>query len=348
MVTRSHIAWMLCALPALACRPDVSGRPSELFVPRVLAIRSVPAEAPKSASIEYDALLAGPEGAVDPSGLDWALCNQRKPLTVSGPISLECRKRTSEVLTPLGFGAQVTGDLPDDVCNRFGPFPPPPAAEGEPSERPADPDTTGGFYQPVRVVTDVSGMDEYTAGQTRLICGGLPGAAQEVSVEYVRTLVPNTNTALDGLSAERDGGDEEEIDTTPDGTALTVSPLERLTFKTRWAECNEEPGCGEVDCPQVPDEERPHCTGSEPYNYLDPISRQLVVRRESIRVSWFATAGSFQSDRTGRAADDTLVPTTENAWVAPPADRSPVYLWAVIRDDRGGVGWSQFKVEVTE
>jgi hypothetical protein len=61
-----------------------------------------------------------------------------------------------------------------------------------------------------------------------------------------------------------------------------------------------------------------------------------------MRVSWFSTAGTFASDRTGRAADDRAT-FTDNAWTAPEEVRT-VHLFAVLRDDRGGVTWSTLAV----
>jgi hypothetical protein len=74
-------------------------------------------------------------------------------------------------------------------------------------------------------------------------------------------------------------------------------------------------------------------------------SRQLVVQRESMRVSWFATAGSFANDATGRGIDEYLLVSTENDWTAP-VDTTEAVLWAVLRDSRGGVSWNRYRVTV--
>ena len=59
---------------------------------------------------------------------------------------------------------------------------------------------------------------------------------------------------------------------------------------------------------------------------------------------WFATAGTFDEDHTGREEGD-VAPSTDNAWTAP-SSAGQVHLWAVIRDDRGGVGWRSFTIDV--
>ena len=74
--------------------------------------------------------------------------------------------------------------------------------------------------------------------------------------------------------------------------------------------------------------------------------RRLQIRREAIRVSWFATAGKFDVDRTDRSADDTTA-TSSNTWT-PPAHAGDVHLWIVLRDDRGGSGWQSYRISVTD
>jgi hypothetical protein len=97
-----------------------------------------------------------------------------------------------------------------------------------------------------------------------------------------------------------------------------------------------------ASCPQ--DCAKPHgCTGSEPYIYFDPQNRSLLDRREAVRVSWFANAGHFDHERTGRAELDASSNTTDNPWTAPD-DSFDVWLWVVIRDDRGGTGWSSYRL----
>ncbi len=51
----------------------------------------------------------------------------------------------------------------------------------------------------------------------------------------------------------------------------------------------------------------------------------LSPQREAMRVSWFATAGAFEHDVSGRAADDPAL-TADNEWVAP-ATAVTAHLW---------------------
>jgi hypothetical protein len=82
----------------------------------------------------------------------------------------------------------------------------------------------------------------------------------------------------------------------------------------------------------------------EVYAYFDPETQSLRERREAMRVSWFATAGSFESDRTGRGEVEPET-STSNAWTAP-SSPGRVHLWVVLRDSRGGTDFAGYVVEV--
>jgi hypothetical protein len=69
-----------------------------------------------------------------------------------------------------------------------------------------------------------------------------------------------------------------------------------------------------------------------------------VDRREAIAVAWYATSGAFDVDRSGRAGDDTVT-TSDNGWQAPSAGGSAI-MWVVLRDERGGVGWEQYAIDI--
>lgn len=384
------------------CKPELEGRPSAVDEDVVLAVRSSPAEVnPSDMPVEvvtYEALYVGPEGAADPSKLDWAFCDEAKPLAVTGPIAPVCLARrvpditltvsgggdgaapitqTERVLTPFGTGPVARSAAPGNGCRVFGPFPPEPLP-GQPAARPADPDTTGGYYQPVRLLVPSKTGDDYAVGVTRLDCG-IFGATQDQNNEYDKRHRPNENPAILSLTVTRGNGRSVTVDEEPGGSPVsgdsagggsladggasdagagpprdagisqetdagvstprrTVSPGETVTFRASWARC--APPCSGANC-AAPEP----CTGSEAYLDLDLISHELVDRRESIRVSWYSNAGSFDHDRTGRTESDVDTPDTDNAWTAPSA-AADVRLWLVIRDDRGGVGWSSYVIHV--
>jgi hypothetical protein len=89
------------------------------------------------------------------------------------------------------------------------------------------------------------------------------------------------------------------------------------------------------------------CSGAETYLTYDPATQSLAERNESIRVSWYATDGSFEHDRTGRTEAEADQTDTSNDWTAP-GSAATVRFWLVIRDDRRGVNWKTFDINVTD
>lgn len=341
------LALTLVIASAYACKPELEGRPSRVESERILAVRSEPAAAAPGADVHYDTLYVGPDGELSGDDLDWGICNVRKALAESGTISGKCLFLEAPGLDLLGTGSGVDASVPRDACETFGPTPPTPKP-GEPNLRPVDPDPTGGYYQPVRVLAR-GDEQEYAVGVTRLACG-LGGATQEQSADYNRRYRPNENPQLDALGLLRADGLEVML-SDGDAEPLSVEAGERVLFRASWALCPDDPSCGdgicspgESDCPD--DCNDPHgCTGAEPYVYFDPGQRSIDDRREAIRISWFANAGSFDHERTGRGADEVEQTSSDNQWVAP-QQSGDVLLWVVIRDDRGGVGWRSYRLQV--
>jgi hypothetical protein len=204
--------------------------------------------------------------------------------------------------------------------------------------------------------------DDYVVGVTRLACG-ISGATQDQSIEYGDRYRPNENPALDEMQVRHSNGEKETLPASDTVAEITVAPGERIAFTASWAACPTESTCGDgicgageyaanrkvngMDVEGCPDDcKTPKgCTGSEPYVVLDPVSREIVSHREAIRVSWFATDGSFDHDRTGRTEQEARDGFSENDWVAPSA-KGLVRMWFVVRDDRGGVGWTELSVHV--
>jgi hypothetical protein len=362
VVTRYRVGFLVAtAVASVACKPNIVGRASLVDSERVLVVRSEPAEVKPDDSppkeVTYSALYVGPrDGAPDPSLLEWAFCETQKPLAVTGPIAPACLVRGASVLGPITRGDTMKAPVPGDACEVFGPLPPKPKL-GEPAGRPADPDTTGGYYQPVRLLVPRKGEpDDYAVGVTRLDCG-LGGATQEQAADYTKRHRPNQNPALDSLELTHANGNRETFahhgtDAPDAGGAVapdaggTVAPDagravpsiavargETVTLRANWAAC-----------PTTGTEPAKGCTGAEPYVALDPVAHTLVDRRESMRVSWFATAGGYAHDRTGRTEEDTAS-FSENEWTAPDT-AGQGSLWVVLRDDRGGVGFEALEINV--
>jgi hypothetical protein len=347
----NQIVIVALVFAALGCKPELEGRRSRVDGARVLAVRSQPASARPNDSVSYDALFVKPEGSADPEPLDWALCIARKPLTESGAVSKKCLAREGAALEALGSGAMAEATISENACALFGPTPPAPEP-GEPTPRRVDPDTTGGYYQPVRVVfEDDGGFDQYSTGVTRLSCG-LGGATQEQAAEFTKRSKPNENPELDSLVV-RMGKEDGVLPALDSGDELSVSTGAKVRLRARWPECPAEPECGDEICSPgedvvscLEDCREPHgCRGSELYVYFDPLTRKLTDRREAMRVSWFASDGEFEHDRTGRSEAEASSPDSDNQWTAPDFEGEQ-RIWVVLRDDRGGVGWGSYKIKV--
>ena len=356
MVKTFASSWLgLAALGLLggACTPDIEGGASIIDGPRVLAIRSDPAEAaPKGnppTTITWTALFVGPDGDQDANLLDWAICTERKPLVTAGEMSNECLAAESDALIPVGTGISASGMLPDDGCRLFGPNPPLPKA-GEPAPRPTDPDATGGFYQPLRLLADVPQGDVYSVGLTRISCG-LARVTGEQALDFQQRYRPNENPDFADIVLKTGDGN---VPLTADPlTTATVKAGSNVTFTASWPDCPLTSACGDGICGANEDRmncaddcKEPHgCAGAEPYVAFDLSTRQILDRREGMRVSWYSNVGTFDHDRTGRPENQATSPYTNNSWTAPNG-AADARLWVVLRDDRGGVAFRSLLVHV--
>ena len=264
--------------------------------PRVLAVAATPAEVEAGEAVTLTALYADAGGTLEEAPLDWAFCAAPHPLAELGPVAASCLSPDSDDLLALGAGIRVTGVVPDDACSLFGPNPPPPQGD-EPAGRPADPDATGGYYQPALAFD----ADQPTLAPVRVRCG-LANVTQETYVAwnsgYTSNVAPFPTLHTPG----------------------TVAAGDTVTLTVSW------PGCGIGAC-----------EGAETYVVWDPEAKQLTSRREAISATWFTTGGELALARNGRDGADSAT-EVDNTWTAP--DAGAAALWVVLRDERGGVGFS--------
>lgn len=296
-MSRRAVVAVLALLPA--CVPDLAVRASLVTGTRVLAVRGEPPEAPPGMAVTYTLLVASVDGEVSSPPASWAYCATPKLLTENGTVSPAC---LGDAGRPVASGpAIVTAPVPADACALFGP-------EVSSAElRPRDPDVTGGFYQPIRVV--VAGAETMAIGLERIRCNAA-GTGAELATELDRRYVANENPALLPLEASVDGH-AVSLDAVPRGA--------RVTFRASW-----------------PAED------AERYVVLDPTTQQLVERREWMRVSWFATGGSFANDHTGRTEAESES-STDNEWTAPDAPTT-THVFVVLHDARGGVAFATYAI----
>ncbi len=332
------------------CVPEFEDDSSQVTQRKVLAVRADPAEVSPGAVTRLRVLVAAPVGEdTDAEALAWALCTARKPLTELGPVLQDCVTEfgtDSEKLVSLGSGEAVDATAPADVCSQFGPLVPV-SATGEAAGRPVDPDTTGGYYQPVLV-----GDADVTLGGLRISCSPV-GIRGDQTVAYNRSYRPNENPELTRLEVTSDDG--REVPPTESGERLSVKAGGALELRAEWPTCPREPVCGDglctagedqVSCREDCQTDAKGCTGAESYVWVDPKTRTVEPRREGLTLAWYATAGRFDSHQTGQSETDADGVSTDNRWTAP-STPGLVRLWTVLRDDRGGTSFRSYEIDVT-
>jgi hypothetical protein len=330
-----------------ACVPDFDTDLSELTEPRVVAIASSPAETQSTKPASLTALVAVPEGQ-QPPAVDWTMCLARKPLTELGPVSPQCFE-PADGTTVLDLGRGETADalLDKDVCKLFGPQRPSPK-DGDAAGRPADPDITGGFYQPF-----VARLGQATTlGSVRLDCD-LANVDRDEAVNYRKRYRVNENPRITAISRVTDSAALEPI--TNDDAPLQLARGGATLLRASWDECSAESVCGDGLCTAFEDSTScaedctgtlHGCTGAEPYVWYNRETEHVEPRREGVSVAWYASRGHFEHEQTGLDESQAVSQLfTENHYLAPKT-AGPATIWLVIRDTRGGQSWEIRHLEV--
>jgi len=338
------------ALVAVACKPNLDETVSIVTETRFLAVQAVPAEGAPSASVTFTALVVDGNGPVANPPIAWDFCDARNPLANLGPVSPECQDPGDANLVPLGSGPQASGTVPAIACRQFGPEVPEVVGNETPG-RPVDPDPTGGYYQPVSLFLPGSSGVIASSYGTRISCGLAEGSSDQAN-DYLARYHLNVNPAVASLVDLASGGAPVAADAAGSSATNVVAKGQSLQLEVAWATCPLTDTCGDgicgadeslASCPG--DCTTPEgCAGAERYVNFDLGSQSLVDSREGIHVSWFATGGSFGLDRTGNDGTDATT-TSDNTWQAPGASGT-VHLWVVLHDDRGGIGWGAYTLQV--
>jgi hypothetical protein len=285
-------------LGSVACRPVFDDRDWQIDSVRVLAVKSDPAEAKPGDPVHYTAFLSG--AAAAPPVLAWEFCAAPKPPLENNAVASACLDEAE--LKPAGRGLSIDVATPLDSCLLFGPDTPPGGF------RPRDPDSTGGYYQPLRV--DLEGAVP-TFHLQRVSCH-LADAASDTASAFVQAYTPNRNPTLTPLLARISG----------QPVALAQIPREKtVELELGWS-----------------------AEDAETFAYYDRASQTLTSQRESMRVAWYVDAGRLDNEVTGRAEGD-LTLSSDNRWSAPTLP-GKYHLWAVLRDARGGVDFARYELSV--
>ena len=301
------------------CKPDL-GAPQSLIVgPTILAIRGTPPEAAEGGMATFDALTVDVSGTIAAPQIDWAQCLEPNPPANGNDVSNACLTIPDDTTAP---APTFTATLATDACTLFGPNAPPPI-KGQPPMRPADPDTTGGFYQPVRATWQSDAGPLLAFALQRITCQ-LANAPTDVATMFAANYVPNHNPVLADLVLDPAGAAPSlyaagQASAPP---AATVSAGQKVTLQADFS-----------------------ADSAESFLVWNVLTLTLDRQRESLRLSWFATGGAFEHDATGRSQTE-LETFTQNSWTAPMTP-GPVYFWTVLRDDRGGIDFAAAEIDVT-
>jgi len=183
----------LAVVASVHCVPTLSGSDSLITGTRILAIKAEPAEAAPAVKVTFTTLVAAPGGTVSGAPIVWDFCTAPKPITEDNSVSNACLG--SGALVPAGAGPTAAANTPGKGCTLFGPD------TGSTGFRPRDPDSTGGFYQPLRA--ELSGAPDAFA-LTRIKCD-LPNASADAATAFAKAYKLNKNPQLQPLTATMNG-----------------------------------------------------------------------------------------------------------------------------------------------
>jgi len=210
---------------------------------------------------------------------------------------------------------------PDCLLNRSAPYLTP-IGSGE----------TVRVTMPTVQLTQLGQLDATDGLYVPVVLRAAAGASEVDAVYRLRYtlpfgLPPNHNPTLDGVVQVNGGEDAPAPDMGLPGVVVPLDPAtpmpvrsgDELTLRATFA-----------------------AGSAETYLVLngDPSSRAPTQVTEKLRVSWYATAGSFLHETTGEEAPDNVFTVDKHL---PPAG-SPIDLWVVATDERGGTDWKHYQL----
>jgi hypothetical protein len=336
---RANIGAAVLFVLLSTCKPQVGPPISLISGPAILAVKAEPAEVDPAAAdptVHYEALAVDVGGRVPAANADitspllWSICDQPKPPTESNSVSAACLDQDALPGTAGDSPTTYSAPAPSDSCTLFGPSIPLTPAD-QPPIRPRDPDVTGGYYLPVRLGLSVPeelrrvGMateDSLIGFQLQRIYCGLANAPGWAVVQYGKEYTLNQNPVIASLTLQAPSADSVELPPVSAGGApFPVAAGQTVSLTVNWP-----------------------ADSVESYPAWDVLTHTLPNHNEAMRVSWYATAGSFEHDITGRSEFDNET-FADNTWK--PADPGVVHLWIVLHDSRGGTDFAGYDLDVT-
>ena len=306
MSARARCGVAVLVVASAHCVPTLSGSDSLITGKRILAIKAEPAEAAPGVKVTFTALVAAPGGTVNGAPIAWDFCTAPKPITEDNAVSNACLgsgapaagSDAGPTIVSAGAGPSTAANTPARGCTLFGPD------TGSTGFRPRDPDSTGGFYQPLRA--ELSGAPDAFA-LARIKCD-LPNASADAAAAFAKAYKLNQNPTLQPLTAKVNGA----------AVALGAIPAgARVTLEASWP-----------------------AASAERFAFFDPSSQSVTTQREAMQVAWYSSDGSFDTESTGRASSD-MATTSDDDFQAPAAAQT-THVWLVLRDSRGGVDFGSY------
>jgi len=280
--------------------------PSLVTKLRVLAVRAQPADVLPGQMTTLDALVVGladqVDGGADPGALDylWLAC-----LPPPGSSDVKDCAAAAGSLIASGSGLQACAQNPGAAVCLLG-------TEAQVQYQPASDAAAGNVFITMVVATVAS---EGAVACVRRVAGPPAASPGDSCVISLKTLKVQAAAA--------------EINTNPAVSTFTVGPLPAgatdihtdppLVFKLK-TKLSLQP----IYQPAVASELKPNGT------------------REVLTFSWFATHKNFDHFHSGYAVDasGTVTERDDNTWTDDGDVPGLVFFWLVVRDDRGGVGWT--------
>jgi hypothetical protein len=304
-VNRPFRRWALAGL-ALAfgasCQPTLDDRPWLVTRTQVVGLKASPPEVRPGTDVTFEIVAIDPAGSVDASPTNWTFCSTPKPPAEANVVARGCLTPSS----PDATGNPVSLTIPTDACELFGPDTPQPAP-GEPAARPADPDATGGYYQPLTI--QLAGS--LAVGLERVTCD-LPQASLTAARAFQAAYQANTSPMIAALAMTVYGADV-------DPAAVPARAPVEITVS--WP-----------------------AGSAESFALFDRTSATVVEARETLTTSWFVTAGGL--DRAASETADPTVLSAGATWTAP-EEAGTVQFAVTLRDSRGGMDAIATTVVVT-
>lgn len=305
MMNRYLKVGLTTALLLTGCNLEPELAPYLIERPRILAVRTVPAEATPGSPVTREVLAVNAQGQRIQAPLQYSRCDQPKTLGERSYISQACLK--GQGLVP----SNAQGPIDQLVCQRFGPTPAPPKEADGPRARPTPPDLSGGYYQPEKVQLPSLGLEAFF--RIRTPCD-LLGATRDVFDAYNQRYRPNAIPNID---------------------QATLSPTP-LAGKEPWT-LQFAPGQPtNITLNVAP-------AVAESYVIFEIPRNRLKASRESLTLHWFANGATLaKSEQILSGLDLDRGESFQNTLTL--GDQGQARVWLVLEDDRGARSWRELLV----